>query len=43
MRSGNECKRRNTKPNIRTETARITAVMTISTSVSPGAVIKDGR
>jgi hypothetical protein len=43
MRSGSECKRKNTIPNMSTEPARIMAVMTMRMSVSPGGVMNDGR
>ena len=42
-RSGSVCKRKNKMPNPTTDTARITAVTTMSTSVSPGAVMNTGK
>ena len=43
MRSGSVCKRRNRMPNARTESDQNDAITTISTSVSPGAVMNTGR
>src|SRR5215211_5921925 len=43
MRSGKVCNRKNRLPNPRTESTRIMVTATISTSVSPGAVMNPGR
>jgi hypothetical protein len=36
MCSGSECRRKKKVPNMSTEAARMTAIVTISASVSPG-------
>jgi hypothetical protein len=43
MCSGMVCNRKNKLPNNKIASTRITLSTTISTSVSPGAVMKDGR
>src|SRR5579871_6280957 len=43
MRSGRECRRKNRMPNPRIASSRATPITTMSTSVSPGAVMKTGR